>query len=72
MAKPQGPPLTEIYMENGALHWAAPELLQQNQENMSVVVPTPESDIYSFGGIMWQVCAALTCRFDTAADSVTI
>ncbi|KAF8842628.1 hypothetical protein BDN67DRAFT_341723 [Paxillus ammoniavirescens] len=43
----------------GTLRWAAPELLDlqvsETGENPPKVVPTPQSDIYSFGGIMLQV-----------------
>ncbi|KAF9228985.1 kinase-like protein [Gyrodon lividus] len=44
----------------GALRWAAPELLFLNvqvsgDEDLPMVPPTPQSDIYSFGGIMLQV-----------------
>ncbi|KAF8842626.1 WD40 repeat-like protein [Paxillus ammoniavirescens] len=42
----------------GALRWAAPELLDlqvpDNGDNPHKVVPTPQSDVYSFGGIMLQ------------------
>ncbi|KAF9244248.1 kinase-like domain-containing protein [Melanogaster broomeanus] len=42
----------------GTLRWAAPEVLNLNtedEENLSRVLPTPQSDIYSFGRIMLQV-----------------
>ncbi|KAF9233552.1 kinase-like domain-containing protein, partial [Melanogaster broomeanus] len=43
----------------GTLRWAAPELLDlqvsEGEENLPEVVPTPRSDVYSFGGIMLQV-----------------
>ncbi|KIK81998.1 hypothetical protein PAXRUDRAFT_154763, partial [Paxillus rubicundulus Ve08.2h10] len=46
--------------EAGMLHWAAPELLDfqvfENEENPSDVLPTLQSDVYSFGRIMLQVC----------------
>ncbi|KAF9228992.1 kinase-like protein [Gyrodon lividus] len=40
----------------GTLRWTAPELLDlqvsENEEDSDQVVPTPQCDIYSFGGIM--------------------
>ncbi|KIJ05886.1 hypothetical protein PAXINDRAFT_20883 [Paxillus involutus ATCC 200175] len=43
----------------GTLRWAAPELLDiqasENGKQRPNVVPTPRSDIYSFGAIMLQV-----------------
>ncbi|KAF9235055.1 kinase-like domain-containing protein [Melanogaster broomeanus] len=43
----------------GTLRWTAPELLDlfvsEDEENSPQVVPTPQSDMYSFGGIMLQV-----------------
>ncbi|KAF9239100.1 kinase-like domain-containing protein, partial [Melanogaster broomeanus] len=43
----------------GTLRWTAPELLDlqvsEEEENPPQVVPTPQSDVYSFGGIMLQV-----------------
>ncbi|KAF9233560.1 kinase-like protein, partial [Melanogaster broomeanus] len=41
----------------GTLRWTAPELLdlQMSEENPPQVVPTPQSDVYSFGRIMLQV-----------------
>ncbi|KAF8834867.1 kinase-like protein, partial [Paxillus ammoniavirescens] len=43
----------------GTLRWGAPELLDlevfEDEENPPKVVPTPQSDIYSFGAIMLQV-----------------
>ncbi|KIJ10196.1 hypothetical protein PAXINDRAFT_16765 [Paxillus involutus ATCC 200175] len=49
---------TSLY-GGGTLCWAAPELLDlqvpDNADNLRKVVPTPQSDIYSFGGIMQQV-----------------
>ncbi|KAF9219862.1 hypothetical protein BS17DRAFT_370394 [Gyrodon lividus] len=49
----------------GALRWAAPELLNldvegfADEEHTSRAPPTPQSDTYSFGGIMLQVCHCL-------------
>ncbi|KIK92334.1 hypothetical protein PAXRUDRAFT_147572 [Paxillus rubicundulus Ve08.2h10] len=49
------------FQARGTLRWAAPELLNfeiplpEDEENLPQVVPTPGSDIYSFGGIMLQV-----------------
>ncbi|KIK92331.1 hypothetical protein PAXRUDRAFT_147561, partial [Paxillus rubicundulus Ve08.2h10] len=47
------------FQARGTLRWAAPELLDleilENDDNPPKVVPTPESDVYSFGGIMLQV-----------------
>lgn len=46
----------------GTLRWAAPELfclnvtLSEDVEDLPDILPTPRSDIYSFGGIMIQVC----------------
>ncbi|KAF8838108.1 kinase-like protein [Paxillus ammoniavirescens] len=47
------------FQARGTLRWAAPELLDleipENDDNPPKVFPTPESDVYSFGGIMLQV-----------------
>ncbi|KAF8838106.1 kinase-like protein [Paxillus ammoniavirescens] len=44
------------FQARGTLRWAAPELLAlevpESDDNPPRVVPTPESDMYSFGGIM--------------------
>ncbi|KIJ12551.1 hypothetical protein PAXINDRAFT_14630 [Paxillus involutus ATCC 200175] len=54
-----GPTFATFLHAGGALRWAAPELLDlrvsETEENSSEVVPTPRSDIHSFGGIMLQV-----------------
>ncbi|KIK93122.1 hypothetical protein PAXRUDRAFT_789472, partial [Paxillus rubicundulus Ve08.2h10] len=43
----------------GTLRWTAPELLDlevpEDEENLIYVIPTPQSDVYSFGRIMLQV-----------------
>ncbi|KAF8554314.1 hypothetical protein OG21DRAFT_1106534 [Imleria badia] len=45
----------------GTLRWVAPELLcldvssSEDVEDLPNILPTPRSDIYSFGGIMIQV-----------------
>ncbi|KIJ04673.1 hypothetical protein PAXINDRAFT_32981, partial [Paxillus involutus ATCC 200175] len=43
----------------GTLRWAAPELLDlqalEDEENPPDVLPTPQSDVYSFGRIMLQI-----------------
>ncbi|KAF9219413.1 kinase-like protein [Gyrodon lividus] len=44
------------FQARGTLRWAAPELLDlQSEEDSLQVVPTPQSDVYSFGGVMLQV-----------------
>ncbi|KIJ13324.1 hypothetical protein PAXINDRAFT_81404, partial [Paxillus involutus ATCC 200175] len=44
----------------GALRWTAPELLAhwvpKDKEDPLYVFPTPQSDVYSFGMVMLQVC----------------
>ncbi|KIJ14088.1 hypothetical protein PAXINDRAFT_100313 [Paxillus involutus ATCC 200175] len=54
-----GPTLVTSFGSRGTLRWAATELLDlelpEDEENPPQVVPTPGSDIYSFGGIMLQV-----------------
>ncbi|KAF9244247.1 kinase-like domain-containing protein [Melanogaster broomeanus] len=52
---------TSIYTRRTP-RWAAPEVLDldtEDEENLSRA-PTPQSDIYSFGSIMLQVCRSLT------------
>ncbi|KAF9228982.1 WD40 repeat-like protein [Gyrodon lividus] len=49
------------FQTRGTLRWAAPELqylniqVSSDEDNLPRVPPTPQSDIYSFGGIMLQV-----------------
>lgn len=51
-----GPPLfAQSKQEIDTLRWAAPESLAIGNGNTPKTVPTKESDIYSFGGIMLQV-----------------
>ncbi|KIJ14403.1 hypothetical protein PAXINDRAFT_169790 [Paxillus involutus ATCC 200175] len=44
----------------GTLRWVAPELLDlpvlEDEANLPHVLPTPQSNVYSFGRIMLQVC----------------
>lgn len=47
----------------GNLRWMAPELLGE-QEDGSPVRPSKESDVFSFGGIMLQVCLGVFGRLD--------
>ena len=42
-------------LELGTVRWTAPESLTGENDNLKRNVPTKESDIYSFGGIMLQV-----------------
>ncbi|KAF8839148.1 kinase-like protein, partial [Paxillus ammoniavirescens] len=48
----------------GTLRWAAPELLEfheaEGEENPPHIIPSPGSDVYSFGRIMLQVCPIST------------
>ncbi|KIJ63433.1 hypothetical protein HYDPIDRAFT_29675 [Hydnomerulius pinastri MD-312] len=43
----------------GTLRWAAPELFHlqtvEDQDDVPRILPTPQSDVYSFGGIMLQI-----------------
>ncbi|KAF8842623.1 kinase-like protein [Paxillus ammoniavirescens] len=56
------PTFSTSFKGKGTLRWAAPELFHLNayvpgdEENLPRDPPTPQSDIYSFGGIMLQVC----------------
>ncbi|KIK92336.1 hypothetical protein PAXRUDRAFT_147566, partial [Paxillus rubicundulus Ve08.2h10] len=54
-----GPTFVTSFTRRGTLRWAATELLDlelpEDEENLPQVIPTPGSDIYSFGGIMLQV-----------------
>ncbi|KAG1763361.1 kinase-like domain-containing protein [Suillus occidentalis] len=40
---------------NGTVRWIAPELLAIPEEEGATAIPTPNSDIYSFGCILFQV-----------------
>jgi serine/threonine protein kinase len=43
---------------SGTARWMAPELLavpEEEEEEVTNMIPTPQSDIYSFGCIMFQV-----------------
>ncbi|KAF9233557.1 kinase-like domain-containing protein, partial [Melanogaster broomeanus] len=55
----EGSTFTTSSHARGTLRWTAPELLglqvSEEEENPHQVVPTPQSDVYSFGGIMLQV-----------------
>ncbi|KAF8842622.1 kinase-like protein, partial [Paxillus ammoniavirescens] len=49
-------PTAASFHAGGTLRWAAPELFGlQVSDDPPKVVPTPQSDIYPFGGIMLQV-----------------
>lgn len=52
----------------GNLRWMAPELLGE-QEDGSPVRPSKESDVFSFGGIMLQVCLGVFGRLDDSVSS---
>ncbi|KIJ10813.1 hypothetical protein PAXINDRAFT_172034 [Paxillus involutus ATCC 200175] len=41
---------------NGTARWAAPEIFTTRDDESSAWVPTEQSDIYSFGSIILQVC----------------
>ncbi|KAG1728736.1 kinase-like protein [Suillus paluster] len=40
---------------SGTVRWTAPELLAIPEEDSATIIPTSQSDIYSFGCIMFQV-----------------
>ncbi|KIJ09700.1 hypothetical protein PAXINDRAFT_87099, partial [Paxillus involutus ATCC 200175] len=42
---------------NGTARWAAPEIFTTHGDESLVWIPTEQSDIYSFGSIMLQVCS---------------
>jgi len=52
---------------HGNFRWLAPELLGQSDDGLPVR-PTNHTDIYSFGGIMLQVC--LFRCFDLLGDII--
>ncbi|KIJ08811.1 hypothetical protein PAXINDRAFT_102437 [Paxillus involutus ATCC 200175] len=42
---------------NGIVRWAAPEVLTPHDDESSSWAPTEQSDIYSLGSVMLQVCS---------------
>ena len=69
--------LSQIFMEatgscyltstiRGSVRWAAPELFEVDEEEQEPVhvVPNTQSDIYSFGSTMLQVCVVSVCDCD--------
>ncbi|KIJ09818.1 hypothetical protein PAXINDRAFT_17118 [Paxillus involutus ATCC 200175] len=42
---------------NGTVRWAAPEAIITDEDESSAWIPTEQSNIYSFGSIMLQVCS---------------
>ncbi|KAF8835362.1 kinase-like protein [Paxillus ammoniavirescens] len=42
---------------NGTARWAAPEIFTTLDDESSVWIPTEQSDLYSLGSIMLQVCS---------------
>ncbi|KIJ09441.1 hypothetical protein PAXINDRAFT_102246 [Paxillus involutus ATCC 200175] len=42
---------------NGIVRWAAPEILTTHDDESSSWAPTEQSDVYSFGSVMLQVCS---------------
>lgn len=55
-----GATFATTFHARGTLRWIAPELLvepeNELQESQSHVLPTTHNDVYSFGGVMLQVC----------------
>ncbi|KIJ09885.1 hypothetical protein PAXINDRAFT_86829, partial [Paxillus involutus ATCC 200175] len=49
------------FQAKGTVRWGSPELLclnvevSEDEEDLPTVLPTPQSDTYSFGGIMLQI-----------------
>jgi len=52
----------------GTLRWMAPELLEQREDG-SPGRPSKQSDIYSFGGLMLQVCLKNFDHLDEIVNS---
>ena len=56
------------FQARGTLRWTAPELLdlevpEDDMEESPCVVPTTQSDVYSFGGVMLQVRRARSSTY---------
>ena len=51
-----GSTFAATYQAKGTVRWMAPELL--DPEDDSQTTPTTQTDVYSFGTIMLQVCTA--------------
>ena len=59
----------------GSVRWAAPELFQigEEQQKESIhILPSPQSDIYSFGSTMLQVRFVLVCDHDVSRAFNTV
>ncbi|KAG6377529.1 hypothetical protein JVT61DRAFT_15339 [Boletus reticuloceps] len=48
-----GPAFATTRQNKGTVRWMAPELLDPDESHTA---PTTQSDVYSFGSIMLQVC----------------
>ncbi|KAF9447093.1 kinase-like protein [Macrolepiota fuliginosa MF-IS2] len=55
---------------NGTLRWTAPELLENNGD--SYVRPTPESDVWSFGCVCYEILTLKMPFYQYGLDSVVV
>jgi len=53
---PAQPMACSAQLEGGTTTFMSPELLAPSRYGMSNSVPTPESDVYAFGLVTFQVC----------------
>ncbi|KAF8842577.1 kinase-like protein [Paxillus ammoniavirescens] len=53
---------------NGIVRWAAPEMLTMHDDESSPWAPTEQSDIYSLGSVMLQVCSGEVPYADLRSD----
>jgi len=53
---PVRPMACSAQLDGGTTTFMAPELLAPSRYGMSDSVPTPESDVYAFGLVIYQVC----------------
>lgn len=57
---------------NGTVRWIAPELLAIPEEEGAITIPTPNSDIYSFGCILFQVLTEKPPYYEFKRDAQVV
>lgn len=57
---------------NGTVRWIAPELLALPEEEGAITIPTPNSDIYSFGCILFQVLTGKPPYYEFKRDAQVV
>lgn len=57
---------------NGTVRWIAPELLAIPEEDSAIMIPTSNSDIYSFGCIFFQVLTGKPPYFEFKRDAQVV